>query len=90
LKETVDKSIIIANQNTEFECLRALVKEPTATNDAPQQGISIVELEDTELEVDVAELDHIVENVTYRVLEPVTTPLGQRRASPMFPPSPKQ
>jgi hypothetical protein len=35
LKETVDKSVIIADQKAELEHLRALVKEPTTTNVAP-------------------------------------------------------
>jgi hypothetical protein len=36
LKETADKSFIIADQKAELEHLRSLVKEPTATNVAPQ------------------------------------------------------
>jgi hypothetical protein len=35
------------------------------------------------MEVDAAALDHVVENVTYKVLEPVTIPVCQRRASLM-------
>jgi hypothetical protein len=81
LKETSDKSVIIADQKAELELLRALVKEPTAMNDAPQRGAATTESEDTEMEVDAAAFDHIVENVTYGLVEPETTPLGQRRAS---------
>jgi hypothetical protein len=42
------------------------------------------------MEVDAAALDHVVENTTYRLLEPVTTPLGRRRANLMPPPPPTQ
>jgi hypothetical protein len=63
-----------------------LVKELIATNDGVQQGVATVDLEDTEIEVDTVVLDHVVENVTYKVLKPVNTPLGRRRASPLLPP----
>jgi hypothetical protein len=36
LKETTDRGVIIGHQKAELEHLRSLVKEPTATNDAPQ------------------------------------------------------
>jgi hypothetical protein len=32
------------------------------------------------MEVDTAIINHVVENVTYGLVEPVTTPLGRRRA----------
>jgi hypothetical protein len=67
-----------------------LVKEPTTTNDAPQQGVATTELEDTKMEVDATALDHVIENMTYRLVEPVTTPLSQRRATLMPPPPPIQ
>jgi hypothetical protein len=85
LKEIIDKSLIIAEQNVELERLRALVTEPTTTNDPIQQGIAIGDFKDTEIEVDAATLDHIEENATYGVLEPVNTPLRQIRASLMPP-----
>jgi hypothetical protein len=88
LKETVDKSVIITDQKVELECLCALVKEPIATIDALQQGVATAKSEDIEIKVDTAVLDHVVENVTYKVLEPVTTPLSRRRASLMPPPPP--
>jgi hypothetical protein len=75
------------DQKVELEHLCALVKEPTATNDIPQEGATTAETEDTGMEVDVVALDHIVENVTYGLVEPKTMPLGRRRASPMPPPS---
>jgi hypothetical protein len=70
------------DQKVELEHLCALVKEPTATNDIPQEGATTAETEDTGMEVDVVALDHIVENVTYGLVEPKTMPLGRRRASP--------
>jgi hypothetical protein len=90
LKETADKSVIIADQKTELESLRMLVKESTATNDAPQQGVATTKSEDIEMEVDATALDHVVENVIYGLVEPVTTPLGQRRATLIPPPLPTQ
>jgi hypothetical protein len=85
LKETVDKSVIIADQKVELELLCALVKEPTSTNVAPQEVVTTVEAEDTKMEVDVVALDHVVENVTYGLVETETMPLGRRRAS-LIPP----
>jgi hypothetical protein len=64
-----------------------LVKEPTTTNDAPQEVVTTAETEDTKMEVDVVALDYVVENVTYRLVETETMPLGQRRASFMPPPN---
>jgi hypothetical protein len=95
LKETVDKSVIIADRKAELECLCALVKEPTTTNVAPQEVVTIAKVEDiemevTKMEVDVVALDHVVENVTYGLVETETMPLGQRRASRMPPPNLKQ
>jgi hypothetical protein len=87
LKETVDKSVIIADQKAELERLLALVKEPTATNVAPQAVVTIAEAENTEMEVHVVALDHIVENVTYGLVETETMPLGRRRASLIPPPN---
>jgi hypothetical protein len=85
LKETIDKSLIIVEQNAKLEHFCALVKEPTTTNDVPQWDGAIGDLEDTKMEVNAATLDHVVVNVTYRVLEPVSTPICQRRASFMPP-----
>jgi hypothetical protein len=42
------------------------------------------------MEVDVVALDHVVENATYGLVEPVTTPLGHRRENLMPPPPPTQ
>jgi hypothetical protein len=42
------------------------------------------------MEVDVVALNHVVENATYGLVEPVTTPLGRRRANLMPPPPPTQ
>jgi hypothetical protein len=42
------------------------------------------------MEVDAAALDHVIENATYRLLEPVTMPLGRKRANLMPPPPPTQ
>jgi hypothetical protein len=67
-----------------------LLNESRTTNEAPQQGVPTTESEETEMEVDAAALDHIVENATYRLLEPVTTPLGRRRANLMPPTPPTQ
>jgi hypothetical protein len=90
LKETGYKSVIIVDQKVELERLCSLGKEPTATNDAPRHGVATAESEDIEMEVDAAALDHVVENVIDRLLEPVSTPLGRRRASLMPPPPPTQ
>jgi hypothetical protein len=76
LKETVDKSVIITDHKAELERLRALVKEPTATNIAPQAVVTTAEAEDTKMEVDVVALDHVVENMTYGLVETETMPLG--------------
>jgi hypothetical protein len=38
-----------------------------------------------DMEVDAAVLDHVIDGVTYGVLEPVNTPIGQRTASLMPP-----
>ena len=76
LKETIDKSIIIADQKAEFERLCALVKEPTATNDVLQEVVTIAKIEDTKMEVHIIALDYIVENVTYGLVETKTMPLG--------------
>ena len=90
LNETVDKSVIIANQQVELDCLRALLRKSTTANEVPQQGIPVVESKEPKIEVDVAALDHIVENATYGLLEPVTTPLGHRGPNLMPPPPPIQ
>jgi hypothetical protein len=42
------------------------------------------------MEVDVVALNHVVENATYGLVEPITTPLGHRRPSLMPPPPPTQ
>jgi hypothetical protein len=42
------------------------------------------------MEVDAAALNRVVENATYGLLEPVTTPLGRRRANLMPTPLPTQ
>jgi hypothetical protein len=78
LKETVDKSVIIAHQKVELDRLHLLLNESRTANEAPQQGVPTAESEETEMEVDVAALDHVVENATYGLLEPVTSPLGRR------------
>jgi hypothetical protein len=39
------------------------------------------------MEVDVVALDNIVENATYKLVEPVTTPLGRSRTN-LIPPLP--
>jgi hypothetical protein len=85
LKETVDKSVIIADQKAELEHLRALVKEPTTTNNAWQEVVITIETEDTKMEVNVVALDHVIENVTYGLVETETMPLGRRRAILMPP-----
>jgi hypothetical protein len=90
LKETVDKSVIIADQKVELDRLRSLLKESNTMNVAPQQGVPTAQSEDTEMEVDVVALNHVVENATYGLVEPVTTPLGRRRANLMPPPPPTQ
>lgn len=84
MKETIDKSVIIANQKAELERLRELVKEPTATNDAWQEVVTTAETEDTETEVGIVTLDHVVENVTYGLVETKTMLLGRRRVSLML------
>jgi hypothetical protein len=85
LKETVDKSVIIADQKVELDRLRSLFNESTTANVAPQQGVPATQSEDTEMEVDVVALDHIVENATYGLVDPVTMPLGRRRENLMPP-----
>jgi hypothetical protein len=90
LKETVDKSVIIADQKVELDRLRSLLNESTAANVAPQQGVPTTQSEDTEMEVDVVALNHIVENATYGLVDPVTTPPGRRRENLMPPPPPTQ
>ena len=40
------------------------------------------------MEVDVVALDHVVKNTTYKLVEPVTTLLGHKRANLMPPPPP--
>jgi hypothetical protein len=42
------------------------------------------------MEVDVVALDYIVENATYGLVEPITTPLGYRGTNLMPPPLPTQ
>jgi hypothetical protein len=84
LKETVDKSVIIAHQKVELDRLRLLL------NESPQQGVPAAESEETEMEVDAAALDHVVENATYGLLEPITSPLGRKRENLMLPPPPTQ
>jgi hypothetical protein len=78
LKETVDKSVIIEDQKIELDRLRSLLNESTTANVAPQLGVPTIQSEDTEMEVDVVALNHVVENATYGLVEPVTTPLGHR------------
>jgi hypothetical protein len=39
------------------------------------------------MEVDAPVLVHVIEDVTYRVLEPVNIPVGQRKASLMSSPN---
>jgi hypothetical protein len=90
LKETVDKSVTIADQKVELDRFRSLLNESTTANVAPQLGVPAVQSEDTEMEVDVVTLNHVVENATYGLVEPVTTPLGRRRPSLMPPPPPTQ
>jgi hypothetical protein len=90
LKETVDKSVIIADQRAELDRLRSLLNESTTTNVALPQGVLAAQSEDTKMEVDVVTLNHVVENTTYGLVEPVTTPLGRRRANLMPPPPPTQ
>jgi hypothetical protein len=78
LKETVEKSVIIADQKVELDHLRSLLNESTTANVAPQLGFLAVQSEDTEIEVDVVALNHVVKNATYGLVEGVTTPLGRR------------
>jgi hypothetical protein len=87
LKEIVDKSVIIADQKVELDRLRSLLNKSRTANEAPQQGVPTTESEETEMEVDAAALDHVVENATYRLLEPVTMPLSRKRAN-LIPPLP--
>jgi hypothetical protein len=42
------------------------------------------------MEVDAVTLNNIIENATYGLVEPVTMPLGRRRANLMPPPPPTQ
>jgi hypothetical protein len=90
LKKTVDKSVIIADQKVELDRLCSLLNESTTANVAPQQGVPAAQSDNTEMEVDVVALDHVVENATYGLVEPVTTPLGRRRENLMPPPPPTQ
>ena len=90
LKETIDKSVIIANQKVELDRLCSVLNESTTSNVVPQQGVLAAQSKDTEIEVDVVALNYIVENTTYGLVEPATTPLGCRRANLMPPPLPTQ
>jgi hypothetical protein len=90
LKETVDKNVIIADQKVELNRLQSLLNKSRTANEAPQQGVHAAQSEDTEMEVDVVALDHVVENATYGLVEPITMPLGRRRANLMPPPPPTQ
>jgi hypothetical protein len=90
LKETVDKSVIITNQRAELDRLCSLLNESTTANVAPPQGVLAAQSEDTEMEVDVVALNHVVKNATYGLVEHVTIPLGRRRANLMPPPPPTQ
>jgi hypothetical protein len=90
LKETVDKSVIITDQKVELDYLCSLLNESTTANVALQQGVPAAQSEDTKMEVDVVALDHVVENATYGLVEPVTTPLGRSRGNLMPPPPPTQ
>ena len=90
LKETVDKSVIIADQKVELDRLHSLFNESTTANVAIQQGVPAAQSENTKMEVDVVALNYVVKNVTYRLVEPVTTPLGCRRANLMPPLLPTQ
>jgi hypothetical protein len=90
LKETVDKSVIIANQKVELDRLRSLLNESRTANEASQQGVPTAESEETKMEVDAAALNHVMENATYGLLEPVTTPLGRKRENLMPPLPPTQ
>jgi hypothetical protein len=74
-------------QKAELKCLSVLVKEPIATNDILQRVGAGGDLEDTDMEVDAPVLVHVIEDVTYRVLEPVNIPVGQRKASLMSSPN---
>jgi hypothetical protein len=90
LKETIDKSVIITNQRAELDRLCSLLNESTTANVAPPQGVLAAQSEDTEMEVDVVALNHVVKNATYGLVEHVTIPLGRRRANLMPPPPPTQ
>jgi hypothetical protein len=67
-----------------------LLNESRTANEASQQGVPTAESEETKMEIDAATLDHVVENATYGLLEPITTPLGYRRENLMPPPPPTQ
>jgi hypothetical protein len=67
-----------------------LLNESRTANEAPQQGVPTTESKETKMEVDAATLNHVVENATYELLGPVTTPLSRRRANLMPPLSPTQ
>jgi hypothetical protein len=53
-------------------------------NDAQHCVSASVDSKDTYMEVDVAPLDHVMDSVTYGVLELVNIPISQRKASLMF------
>jgi hypothetical protein len=71
-----------------LERLRSLVTKPTTTNDALQRISAIGDSEDINMEVDATALDHVIDGVTYGILEPVNTPIGRKTTSLMPPPSP--
>ena len=56
LKETIDKSVIIADQKVELDCLCTLFNESTIANVAPQQDIPAAQSKDTKMEVNVVAL----------------------------------
>jgi hypothetical protein len=60
LKETVDKSVIIADQKVELDRLHSSLNESRTANEAPQQDVLAAQSEDTEMEVYVVSLDHVV------------------------------
>ena len=78
LKKMVDKNVIIANQKVELDRLSSLLNESTTLNVALQQGVSAAQSEDTEMEVDVVALDHVIKNTTYGLVELVTMSLGHK------------
>ena len=90
LKETVDKSVIIVDQKVGLDRLRSLLNESTTVNVAPQYGVPAAQSKDAQMEVDVITLNHVVENATYGLVEPFSTPLGHRRENLMPPPPPIQ